>query len=89
MNLFLWMIVGITISIAATRQFNELVKGGVFGAIALGVFGAIQGGFIANLLLNSSLFRFDFPSLFIAMTGAAGLLGLGKVFSASYEGQDH
>ena len=80
MNLFTWIVFGLIVGIIADLLDHQPARGGMVGAIVLGVVGAIVGGFLANSLFGLSVSGFDFSSLAIATVGSLIVLSLGRAW---------
>lgn len=68
MNILLWILFGALVGWIASLVTGE--SRGLLANIALGIIGAIVGGFIAGLLNIGTVNGFDITSLLIALTGA-------------------
>lgn len=80
MNVLGWIILGLIAGAIANLIDPDPARGGLLGAIILGIGGALVGGFLANLLFGISVTGFDFTSFIVATLGALVLLYLGKAF---------
>lgn len=74
MNIFIWSLFGLIAGMVAHILDNRPARGGVTGAIAFGMLGALVGGFVANYLFGIELMRFDLVSLLIAVFGSLTIL---------------
>ena len=78
MNLFTWIVFGLIVGVIANLVDPQMSRGGMLGAIILGVVGAVVGGYLANMLFGLSISGFDFSSLAIATAGSLLVLLLGR-----------
>lgn len=78
MNILTWVLFGLVAGVIANAIDPHPAKGGLLGAIVLGVLGALVGGFLASVLFGVGVTGFDFPSLAIAVLGSLLLLFLGR-----------
>jgi uncharacterized membrane protein YeaQ/YmgE (transglycosylase-associated protein family) len=69
MSIFLWITFGILAAVVAHFLDPFKAKGGLFGAILLGVAGATVGGILANVIFGGSIRQFDFITLLVAVAG--------------------
>ena len=58
-------------------------KGGIFGAIILGIVGAVIGGFLASTFLNTDVTGINISSIIVAVAGALIALFAGRMFNKS------
>ena len=95
MGVLTWIIVGVTagflakVAIPGTRDEPS----GFLGTMMLGLVGAVIGGWIWNLSLNSpSATGFDVGSLLVAFIGAVAVIGLMRLLdrqpAAYYTGRN-
>lgn len=81
MNILSWILLGLIAGTIANVIDPKSQKGGMFGAIVLGILGAMVGGFLANLIYGFDIVGFNFTSLAIATLGALFLLFVGRIFA--------
>jgi len=55
LNLYIWLIFGITVGIIAALHDHRPTKGGIVLTCLFSVMGAIMGGFIASFLLGKAI----------------------------------
>lgn len=79
MNLLSWIVFGALVGVVANAIDPTPARGGLLGAIILGVAGALVGGFLANLIFGVGISGFDFTSFAVAVLGSLLLLFLGRV----------
>lgn len=84
MNLLTWIIFGLIVGIIANLLDPEPEKGGLIGAIMLGVLGAILGGFLSSLVFGVGISGFNITSLLISTAGALLLLILSRAIRKEY-----
>lgn len=70
----MWALFGIVAGIVAYISDDKKVRGGVIGAIFMGIFGALTGGLTADFLFGVEMGSFDFPAFIIAICGAIFLI---------------
>lgn len=80
MSFLAWIIFGLIIGIIANLIDPHPDRGGIVGAIVLGIAGAVIGGFLGNLVFGIGITGFNFPSLSVAVLGSLFLLFLGRAF---------
>jgi uncharacterized membrane protein YeaQ/YmgE (transglycosylase-associated protein family) len=80
MNIIAWVIFGLIAGAIANMIDPRPAQGGIWGAIVLGILGAVVGGFIANLIFGLSVSGFNFESFIIAVLGSLLLLMLQRSF---------
>ena len=78
MNLLSWIIFGLITGIVANAIDPEQNRGGILGAILLGIVGALVGGFLANLIFGVSVTGFNLTSFLVAVAGSLILLFVGR-----------
>lgn len=69
MSILGWIIFGLITGFIASRIVNARGEG-CFLNIALGLVGAVVGGFIFRELTNFNMFHFNLVSMFVAIVGA-------------------
>lgn len=83
MNLIAWIIFGLLVGIATNAIDPAPSKGGILGAIVLGIVGAIIGGLLANTIFGVGITGFNFTSFAVAVLGSLLLLMIGRVFKSA------
>lgn len=78
MNAITWVLFGLIIGVGAHLIDPTAGRGGFFGAVLLGVSGAVIGGSLMNLMFGISLRSFDLTSFLIAIVGSVALLFMNK-----------
>ena len=78
MNVLAWLVFGVIVGVVANAIDPEPNRGGLLGAILLGVVGAMIGGFLANLLFGVSVTGFNVTSFIVAVAGSLLLLFAGR-----------
>lgn len=73
-----WIVLGLLVGLIGSKLINKTGHG-LVRDVLLGIFGAIVGGFLANLLGESRSAGLDFYSLLVAAVGAL-------VFLIAYHG---
>lgn len=84
MNILAWAIFGLLVGIVANILDPQPGRGGILGAIILGVVGALAGGFLANLFFGQGITGFNLPSFIIAVVGSLIVLYIGRAFTKRY-----
>ena len=79
MNVLSWILFGLIVGIVANAVDPSSSRGGMLGAMGLGVVGAIVGGFLANFALGITVTGFNVTSFLIAIGGSLLLLFVGRV----------
>ena len=74
MGIISWIVLGLLAGLIAKWIMPGEDPGGIFITIAIGIVGAIIGGFIATSLGFGGVEGFDFRSLVIAILGSIILL---------------
>ncbi len=78
MNILAWIIFGLIAGVVANILDPSPSKGGIVGAMILGIAGALMGGFLANIIFGFSITGFNLTSFIIAILGSLLLLFLGR-----------
>lgn len=73
MSLFGWIVFGLIAGFVASRIVNRQGEG-CFLNIALGIVGALVGGFIFSAIGGASITGFNLYSMFVAVIGAIVVL---------------
>lgn len=81
MSLIAWVVFGLVVGVIANAIDPEPSRGGIIGAVALGVLGSLVGGFLASALIGVGVEGFNLTSLAIAIGGSMLLLFLGRALS--------
>ena len=83
MNILGWILLGLVVGVIANALDPRPSKGGILGAIVLGIVGALVGGFLGSALLGVTVTGFNFGSVLIAVIGALLVLLVGRAFNRS------
>lgn len=78
MNVLSWILFGLISGTIANAIDPHPSRGGIIGAIVLGIVGAMVGGFLANLLLSIDITGFNLTSFIVATAGSLLLLFTGR-----------
>lgn len=78
MNIIFWILFGGIVGLIANLIDPRPAKGGILGAIVLGVVGAIIGGLLGSLLLGVGVSGFNLGSLIVGVVGALIALFIGR-----------
>ena len=73
MSILGWIVFGLITGFVASRIVNDRGEG-CFLNIALGLVGALVGGFLFRALTNFDVFQFNLVSMFVAIIGAVIVL---------------
>jgi len=75
MSIVAWIVVGLLAGLIANIIFPRPAKGGWFGAMVLGIAGAVVGGFLAAVLIGQDLITgVNLTTMMISVVGALILL---------------
>ena len=81
MDILLWLVFGLVVGVVAKFLMPGNDPGGIFVTIALGIVGAMLGGWIGRVM---GLYRAGEPAGFVmAVVGAVVLLGLYRLLFAN------
>ena len=83
MNIFGWVLLGLVVGVIANALDPNPSRGGVLGAMVLGIVGAIVGGFLGSILLGVNVTGFNIGSILISVVGALLVLLVGRQFNRS------
>lgn len=78
MNILAWILFGLIVGIVANTLDPQPARGGLIGAILLGIVGALIGGFLAELIFGIGVTGFNLTSFLIAIAGSLVLLFIGR-----------
>lgn len=78
----MWAIFGLITGVIANIIDPHPARGGILGAIILGILGAILGGFLGNIILGIGVTGFSLSSFVIAILGSLLLLFIARAFSS-------
>lgn len=81
MEIILWIIFGALIGWVASIIMGTNEEQGGLANIAVGILGAVVGGYVAQALGASGVTGFNLMSFLVALAGAVILIGLYKVVS--------
>ena len=73
MSILGWILFGLITGFVASKIVNDRGQG-CFVDVALGLIGALVGGFIFRSLTGFDSFHFNLPSMFVAIIGAIVVL---------------
>ena len=73
MSILGWIVFGLITGFVASKIVNDRGEG-CFLNIALGLVGALVGGFLFGALTNVDVFQFNLVSMFVAIIGAVIVL---------------
>lgn len=80
MNVISWVMFGGIVGTLANIIDPASSRGGLLGAVVLGVLGAVLGGLISGIVFGISVSGFSLQSLVIAILGSLLLLFLQRAF---------
>ena len=81
MGLLSWIIVGGLAGWLSTKIITPKKRKGCFSGIALGIVGAIVGGFLVSLLGGKGITGFNLYSILVATLGAVVVIWLARQFN--------
>ena len=74
MGILLWAVFGLIAGVIAKFLMPGKAPGGILVTIALGIIGAVVGGFIGAQLFSEGITGFDFRSMLLAVGGGVLVL---------------
>lgn len=80
MNILAWILFGLIVGVIANMIDPAPQRGGILGAVVLGVVGALLGGFLGSLIFGIGVTGFDISSMIIAIIGALLVLFIGRAW---------
>lgn len=80
MDILSWVIFGALAGTVANIVDPAPAKGGLLGAVILGILGAILGGFLASIVFGVTVAGFNLQSFAIAVLGSILLLFFGRAW---------
>jgi uncharacterized membrane protein YeaQ/YmgE (transglycosylase-associated protein family) len=81
MSIIAWVLFGLIAGVVANMIDPAPSRGGILGAMILGIVGALLGGFLANLLFGFEVSGFNLTSFIIAVAGSLLVLMVGRAFN--------
>lgn len=81
MGIILWIIFGALVGWVASIIMRTNEEQGAFANIAVGIIGAMIGGFLSRFLGQEGITGFNLYSFLIALGGAVILLAIFQMFS--------
>ena len=81
MGLLSWIIVGGLAGWLSTKIITPKKKKGCFSGIALGIVGAIVGGFLVSLLGGTGITGLNLYSILVATLGAVAVIWIARQFN--------
>jgi len=82
MSIFWWIILGLIAGFIGSKIVNK-TGSGMYMDIALGVVGAIVGGFLAGLIFGTGITGFNVWSLIVAVAGSVIVLWVYHKFAGA------
>lgn len=79
MGIILWIIFGALAGWIASLLMKTDYKQGTLMDIAMGILGAIVGGFLMGMVGKTGVTGFNFYSLFVAVIGAVVLIAFARL----------
>jgi uncharacterized membrane protein YeaQ/YmgE (transglycosylase-associated protein family) len=80
MSILTWVAFGLIAGVIANIIDPNPARGGITGAVILGILGAVLGGFISSIIFGVAINGFNLTSLAVATLGAFLLLFLQRLF---------
>jgi uncharacterized membrane protein YeaQ/YmgE (transglycosylase-associated protein family) len=74
MGILLWVVFGLIAGAVAKFLMPGKAPGGIIVTIALGIVGAVVGGFIGSLVFSEGITGFDLRSMLLAVGGGVLVL---------------
>lgn len=78
MGILAWVIFGLIAGAIANMIDPSPSKGGILGAIVLGIVGAVIGGFLGQTFLGIGVTGFNLASIAVAVVGSLVALFIGR-----------
>lgn len=78
MNIISWLLFGLVVGVIANMIDPQPARGGMVGAIILGILGALLGGFIGTLIFGAGISGFNLSAFILAVIGSLVLLFVGR-----------
>lgn len=83
MDILAWIIFGLIAGVVANAIDPHPSQGGILGAMALGIVGALVGGFLANTVFGVGVSGFNISSLVVAVLGSLLVLMAGRALRSA------
>lgn len=80
MNIVAWMVFGLVVGVIANLLDPQPSRGGMLGAIVLGIVGALVGGFLSTFVFGVGITGFNFTSFAVAILGSLLVLYVERAF---------
>ena len=74
MNIIAWIVFGLITGVVANIINIGPAKGGMIGAVLLGIVGAVVGGYLGSTFLGIGITGFNITSFLVAIGGAVLVL---------------
>ncbi len=84
MSILTWIILGLIVGVVANMIDPTPTKGGILGAIILGIVGALVGGFLSSMIFGIGVSGLNLTSILVATAGALLLLFAGRALRRTY-----
>lgn len=81
MNVLGWLLLGLVAGVIANAIDPQPSKGGILGAMVLGIIGALVGGFLGSILLGVDVSGFNLGSILVAVIGSLLVLWVGRAMT--------
>ncbi|QQG43773.1 MAG: GlsB/YeaQ/YmgE family stress response membrane protein [Candidatus Daviesbacteria bacterium] len=78
MSIIAWVLFGLVAGVITNLIDPAPSRGGLLGAIVLGIVGALVGGFLASLVFRVGIAGFDTSSLIVAVLGSLLVLWVSR-----------
>lgn len=76
MGIIMWIIFGALVGWAASLIMDTNAQQGAFANIAVGIVGAVLGGFLMNFIGQTGVGGFNLYSMLVALMGACIFIGI-------------
>lgn len=83
MGIILWIVFGALVGWVASLIMKTDGQQGMFLNIAIGIIGAVIGGWIMSFIGETGVTGFNLYSFIVALIGASALIGITKMIRAS------
>lgn len=78
MSIVGWILLGLVAGVIANAIDPKPARGGILGAMILGIVGALVGGFLGSVMLGVDITGFNLGSILIAVVGSLIVLWVGR-----------
>ena len=79
MSIIFWIVFGLIAGAIANSIDSRPSKGGIGGSIALGIVGAVVGGYLGEMFFGVGVTGFNIMSFIVAVAGSLLMLFIGRM----------